>query len=577
MLVSPSDMSASSSSKPEPRAIQPPREPTSAFPTFFGWWFLALAGAVALAYFPAARGGLLWDDDAHVTAPALRSLHGLWRIWFELGATQQYYPLLHSAFWLEHRLWGDATLGYHLTNVALHLLNAGLVALLLRRLKVPGATLAACVFALHPVQVESVAWISEQKNTLSTAFYLAAAIAYWDFDQAIGAKRRWLTYAIATLLFVAALATKSVTATLPAALLVVVWWQRGRISWRRDVAPLAPWLVLGIGAGLFTAWVEHAIVGAHGATFQLDAGQRLLLAGRTLWFYFGKLLWPAGLVFIYPHWTLDPTQLAQWCPLAGTLVVGIGLWRFRRRSRAPLAVALIYAGTLFPVLGFISIYPFQYSYVADHFQYLASIAVIAAVAAACCRGHRPRLQRSVTSGWRAAVAVAMLAVLALLSWRQAHAYADAETLYRTTLRGNPECLMADNNLGKLLMTQPGRLPEAIMHFEHALAVHPEYAEAENNFGLALTQSGRPREAIGHLQHAVTLKPSSYEVRNNLAIALAKTGQFDAAIAEFAKAAALNPRLSNLEENWGKALLLAGRPAEAQAHFERAKQLRAGAP
>ena len=138
--------------------------------------------AVLAAYIPALNGGLLWDDDRHLTSPGLQSLHGLWRIWFETGATQQYYPLLHSAFWVEHRLWGDAMPGYHLTNVVLHALSACLLVAIVKYLRLPGAWLAGFLFALHPVCVEAVAWISEQKSTLSAVFYLASALCYLHFD-----------------------------------------------------------------------------------------------------------------------------------------------------------------------------------------------------------------------------------------------------------------------------------------------------------------------------------------------------------------------------------------------------------
>ena len=210
---------------------------------------------------------LLWDDNMHVTRADLRSLHGLWRIWFDLGATQQYYPLLHSAFWLEHRIWGDAVLGYHLTNVVLHAASACLVVLIVRRLALPGAWLAGFLFALHPVCVEAVAWISEQKSTLSGVFYLAAALTYLHFDRT----RRKSQYFLALALFVLALMSKSVTATLPAVLLVVFWWQRGRLEWRRDVLPLAAMAGRGRPAGLFTAWVESTprLIGAQGAQYAL--------------------------------------------------------------------------------------------------------------------------------------------------------------------------------------------------------------------------------------------------------------------------------------------------------------------
>lgn len=224
------------------------------------WAWLGVCAAVAWVYAPVWRAGFIWNDSDYVTSPALRSLGGLWRIWTELGATEQYYPVLHSWFWVQQWIFGDAPAGYHVVNVALHALAAGLFALVLRRLAVPGAWFAAAVFALHPVAVESVAWISEQKNTLSLAFYLAAALAWLRFEE----RRAPRDYAVASALFALALLSKSVTATLPAALLVVAWWRRGRIEWTRDVRPLVPWLAAGAVFGLFTAWVEHRVVGARG-------------------------------------------------------------------------------------------------------------------------------------------------------------------------------------------------------------------------------------------------------------------------------------------------------------------------
>ena len=342
-----------------------------------GWTWAALAAAVLIAYWPALAGGLLWDDQGHVTRPELQSLAGLGRIWGEFGATQQYYPVLHSAFWIEHRLWGDTTLGYHVLNVLLHATAACQFLVLLRRLAVPGAALAAVLFALHPVCVESVAWISEQKNTLSLVFYLAAALVYLRFDT----DRRPRDYLLAGGLFVLGLLTKTVTATLPAALLVVFWWRRGRLEWQRDVLPLLPWFALGAGSGLVTAYFERVLIGAQGANFNLSLVQRGLLAGRVFWFYLGKLAWPAELIFIYPRWTVDATAPGQWLGLIAALGLLGGLAWWSRRSRGPLAAAFLFAGALFPVLGFFNVYPFVFSYVADHFQYLASLPVFALIAA----------------------------------------------------------------------------------------------------------------------------------------------------------------------------------------------------
>src|SRR5579871_3124511 len=238
---------------------------------------LILIGAMA-TYSPALRGSLLWDDDAHLTKPVLRSVGGLRHIWFDLGATQQYYPLLHSAFWLEHRLWANHVLAYHLVNVTLHAACACLLVLIVQQLRLPGAWLAGFIFALHPVCVEAVAWISEQKSTLSGLFYLGAALLYLQFDEVETDGRRPLSrYLAASGLFLLALLSKTVTAMLPAGLLIVIWWRRGRIGWRRDALPLVPWLVVGAGAGLFTAWVEKTQILAQGADFALNGLQRVLL------------------------------------------------------------------------------------------------------------------------------------------------------------------------------------------------------------------------------------------------------------------------------------------------------------
>jgi protein O-mannosyl-transferase len=536
---------------------------------------------VVAAYQPVFRAGFIWDDDAHVTAPALRSGHGLARIWSEPGATQQYYPLLHSVFWLEHRLiatgifkWfehrvgGTSAFPYHLFNLLWHVGAAWLVGRVLRQLAVPGAWLAAALFALHPVHVESVAWISEQKNTLSTIFYLAALSVYLRFD----VDRRRTAYISATVLFVCALLTKSVTATLPAAILVLIWWRRGSISWRRDVRPLLPWFITGILSGLFTAWMERNFIGAEGVAFDFTVLQRTALAGRVWWFYLDKLLWPVPLIFIYPRWTINASTLVTWLPLVGALLLLGALWIRRRRSRASLAATLIFTGTLFPVLGFFNVFPFIYSFVADHFQYLASIAVLALAATALARG-RERAS-GVIRPLLAGVALAWLAVLSAITWRQAQNYQNAETLYRATIDQNPSCWMAFNNLGKELMGDRRRLAEAVEYFQRALQLRPDYFEAETNLGLVLVQLGHPREAVPHLQAAVHLRPGAYVTHNNLGIALASTGNHWAAVQAFAAAARLNPAMPNLQENWAKALLLVGRKEESAAHFALAAKLRA---
>jgi len=320
------------------------------------WLFaLILIAVTAIAYSPAWSGKYLWDDHDHITEPRLRSLDGLVQIWTKPGATQQYYPLLHSAFWLEHKLWGDAVLPYHLVSIFLHGISGLLVWRILLKLEVPGAWLAAAVFALHPVQVESVAWITELKNTLSGVLFFGAALLYLKFDQS----RAWKTYALSLGLFFLALLCKTVVAVLPAVLLVVFWWKRGRLSWKRDAGPLIPFFILGVGAGLVSAWLERNMVGAHGEAFSFSLIERCLIAGRAFWFYLFKLFWPANLSFIYPQWKIEPGTWWQYLFPLAALVTLAALWKLRHKFRAPLATMLLFVGILFPILGFLNIYYFQ--------------------------------------------------------------------------------------------------------------------------------------------------------------------------------------------------------------------------
>lgn len=518
-----------------------------------GTWAL-LAATTLLAYAPALHGGLLWDDDQHVTGPAFQSLHGLARIWFDPGATQQYYPLVHTAFWIEHRLWGDAVLGYHLLNVLLHATAAFLAIVILRRLALPGAYLAGFLFALHPVAVEAVAWISEQKSTLSAVLYLGAALAYLHFDRT----RRRAPYLLAAALFVLALLAKTVTATLPAALLVVIWWQRGRLDWRRDVLPPLPWLALGGIAGAVTASLERTSIGAQGADFALTMPQRFVLAGRALWFYAEKVVWPANLTFSYSRWTLDGRYLYP----AAAMAVAAALALLARRRRGPLAAFLYFTGTLFPALGFLNVYPFLFSFVADHFQYLAMLGILAPLACGLTLiAHRLAVPL------RICAAAALLAVPGMLTWRQCGMYRDSETLYRATLARNPASWLAHTNLCAILQSQPAGLAEAIAECQAALRLRPRYAEAHNDLGTALAQMpDRLPEAMDEFRAAIDGKPQFPEAHFNLANALARVPDRQPdAIAEYRAALRIRPDYREAHLNLGAVLLRTpGRVEEAIA-------------
>ena len=563
---------------------------------------LGIALLVLWAYWPALHGGFVWDDDAHVTRPELRSVAGLVRIWSEPGATQQYYPVLHSAFWVEHRLWGDAALGYHLVNVALHLLACALLYRLLRRLSVPGAAFAAALFALHPVCVETVAWVSEQKNTLSTVFYLLAALAYLRFD----AGRRVGWYLAGFALFALALLSKSVTATLPAAILVALWWRRGRLTLRSDVLPLVPWFALGAGVGLVTAWVERTYVGARGEAFAMGALERLLVAGRATWFYVGKLAWPSDLVFLYPRWSLDTGSVWQYLFPLTLCAALLALFLLRGQSRGALAAALLYVGTLFPALGFVDVYPFVFSFVADHFQYLAAALGVAAAAA----GASLLVAKLPSRAARLAPVAALLlvALLAFLSRRQCANYADVEVLYRSVLERNPASWLAHDNLG-VVLAQRGRPDEALVHYREAIRLNPAYPEAYNNlgnvlakarrfgeaeeayagalrarasfaaaeynWGYALNQEGRYAQAEQHFLNALRLKADLAEVHFGLANARANLGRVPEAVPEYRQAIAMKPEFADAHANLGLALAESGSLQEGLAELEEALRLQPG--
>ena len=534
---------------------------------------LALMAFTFAAYWPAMFGQYLWDDDAHVTKTALRTLDGLRDIWFKLGATQQYYPLLHSAFWVEAQLWGDYTVGYHATNVVLHVIAACLVVTLCQRLEIRGAWLAGGIFALHPLNVESVAWISEQKNTLSLVFYLLAALAYLRFDGA----RKPRDYAIASALFACALLTKTVTASLPAALLVVFWWKRGRLQWTRDVLPLVPWFLVAAASGLFTAWVERHIIGAAGSEYNLDLLQRLLLAGRVIWFYFGKLLWPTDLIFTYPHWAVDAKVAWQYAFDASLIALAAWFWSVRSRTRAPLAATLFYCGSLFPVLGFLDIYPFRYSYVADHFAYLAALGVIVPAAAALDTLREWLAEEAEPFVADAALGVITAALIGL-THAQSAMYSDPKTLYTMTIERNPDDWMAHQNLGIIYSRGDLHRADAITQFEDVIRLKPEHNRAHYNLGLQLFISGRGPEAIEHFRKAIQYAPTNklivgYSLEFIGMIYTAMPGRLPDAIAILDSAVALRPNDAESRHALGLALQKAGRTAEAKVQLDSAAVLR----
>jgi len=542
---------------------------------------------VFLAYLPALGGGFVWDDDWWTTklVALFQDPSGLRSIWFQPTVLQQYYPLSGTTFWLDYQLWNFWSPPYHVENVLLHALAALLFWRLLLQLNLPGAWLASALFALHPVMVESAAWITERKNVLSLVFYLGAFLAYLRYAQGVAGDGCRVTsgkcpmsrvtgygsryYGLVFVLFLGALLAKTTTFSLPAAVLLIGWWQRGRIRWRADVLPTLPFFALSLGLCAVTAWLEKYHVGAQGPDFALTFPQRCLVAGHAFWFYLSKLFWPANLCFVYPRWQPDPGSVWQWLYPVTALGILFTLWLARKRlGRGPVTALLFFVGTLFPVLGFLNAYGMHYSFVWDHWVYLPSLGIIALVAALVARATEVLRKPAVAYGFAAIV----LPVFAVLTWRQAGTFTDMETLWRKTLARNPDCWMAHSSLGVLLYNQ-GRIEEAMVQFRKAVQLVPNNCEELNNLGLALAAQGRFDEAIENYRKALQNNPNYYEAANDLGNALAAKGRFDEAIENYRKALQINPNYYKAANDLGNALAAQGRLDEAIENFHKALQIK----
>ena len=497
---------------------------------------LSLAAATIMAYRPAWNGGFLWDDDAYITNNELLTApNGLRRIWLSFDSPSQYFPLTYTSFRIERALWGLNPSGYHWTNIFLHVANALLVWRLLARLKLPGAWLAAAIFALHPVQVESVAWITERKNVLMGFFFLLTLFAWIAFTDE-STRRPWRFYVLAMILYALALSAKTTACTLPAALLLILWLQKKPIGKRRLIQIL-PFLILGFSMGLVAVWWERYHQGTHGPLFALSSLERTLVASHAVWFYLGKLLCPSNLIFIYPKWTIAATRALDYTWLLAGVALCFVIYLARRYlGRGVEVAAVFFVATLSPVLGFIMLYTFRYTFVADHYQYLACIAPIALFSAGTANlaGVFTRARPFILSA-----AACAAAVLWALTWRQSAMYGDIEALWRTTLAKNPNCWMAHNNLG-IVLFQKGEIDEAVSHYRTTLNLQPDFWDADYNLGTALLKKGEIDEAIAYCTRAVTIAPNDPDAQVALGNSLAQKERVDDAIAHYKKALAIRP-------------------------------------
>jgi tetratricopeptide (TPR) repeat protein len=539
-----------------------PRQPAARIPT----WLLGflLFAAVFLAYQPVWHAGFIWDDDVYVTDNELLvAPDGLRRIWFSLDSPSQYFPLTYTTFRIERAFWGLNPAGYHGINLFLHVLNALLLWRLLKRLNTPGAWLAAAIFALHPVHVESVAWITERKNVLSLFFSLLSLLAWLRFTEA-RRPRPWYFYAASIACYSLALSSKTTACTLPAALLLILWWKQERLGWPR-LAQIIPFLVLGAGMGLLTVWWERYHQQTQGELFAFGFRDRLLIASRALWFYGGKLFWPTHLAFSYPRWKIDGANPLAYGWLAACAISVPTVLQARRFLGRGLEVAvLFFAATLAPVLGFIMLYTFAYTFVADHYQYVASIGPIALAAGGLALVFKKPICSRIAF-LRIPLCAALLLMLGALTWRRSSLYADSDTLWRATLTENPDSVLALVNLGSELMRRD--VDEATALFKRALQVQPDDAVACYNLGNALLQKGQADEALVFFKRAVKSAPSDPVAQYNLGVALFQQGRTDEAIEYFQKAVFIRPKYVAAHFNLGIALFQTGRGTEAVLHFQ----------
>jgi tetratricopeptide (TPR) repeat protein len=400
---------------------------------------------------------------------------------------------------------------------------------------------------------------------LSGFFYLAALLAYLRFV-GIGAApasaprivpdRR---YAVSLALFVCALLAKTVACTLPAALLLILWWKRGRLE-ARDGLPLVPFFALGAALAAVTVWVERTHVGAIGGDWDLSFVDRCLIAGRAIWFYLAKLVWPASLSFIYPRWTIDSGAAAAYVFPIAAVALAIALFASRARlGLGPFVAFGFFVATVGPALGFFDTFPMRYSFVADHFQYLASLGPIAVAAAAATIAAAAKGGRMRRAG--AALAAAVLVVLAARTAAQSRTYRDLETLWTSTLAVNPQAWMAHNNLGLLLLDR-GRTDEAAERFRAAIAIKPDDAFARNNLGRTLASTGRFEDAIALFRESLEIEPHRAETWSNLGNASAALGRYEEAAASYRQAIESDPGFADARSNLGNVLFLTGHVEEA---------------
>ncbi|MGD0383572.1 MAG: tetratricopeptide repeat protein [Thermoguttaceae bacterium] len=531
-----------------------------------------IVGAVLIVYLPSISGGFILDDDNLLTnSPIVKTSDGLYRFWCTSEAPD-YWPVTNTTFWIEWRIWGMHPTGYHITNLILHIVASLLIWLILRKLSIPGAFWAAMIFAVHPVNVESVAWIAQRKNLMAMFFFLLSILCYLKAEMHSPPQNRlyrpqvsrWYWFSLTA--FVLAMLSKGSVAILPVLLVEIVWWLRHITRW--DLLRTAPFFLAAVTLTGVNVWFR-----THGLEVAFrNAGfiERMLGAGGAVWFYLDKALFPVDLTFVYAQWHIKVDNPLWWLPLLAVLIVTSVLWRYQKGWSRPFLFAWgFFCIALIPVMGFVNVGFMKHSLVADHYQHIALIAVIALAAALWSTWYR-KAQGAVH--WSVMILPIVAAgALAFQTWAQSGLYYDKITLYQVTLEKNPEFWMGQYNLGNAL-ADVNRLSEAIEHYKQALQLNPDYFKAHNNLGVALVQAGQYQEAIEHYRQSLKLNPDYPDAYYNLGIILDKTGHTQEAMKNYEQALRLKPNDPEVHNNLGKIFLDIGRLPEAIEHFEQALRL-----
>jgi len=509
----------------------------------FGIFFIVIV--TLLAYSSIFSADFIWDDDAYVTENVhLLTANGLNKIWFSPGSTPQYYPLVFTIFWIQYHLYGFEPFGYHLVNILLHTANALLLWRCASRINIPGAFWAAAIFAVHPVHLESVAWITELKNVLSTFFYFLSFLAFYRFnelsneEQLVSFGGAKLYYSLALLAFIAALFSKTVSGSLPAAIILIFWWKQGRFP-GKQLINLTPFFILAVIAGKITTYLEINHVGAKGIAWDFSFIERVLIAGRAVWFYAAKIFWPYPLMFNYPRWQIDTGQLWQYFFPLSLVLLFLFMWCARNRiGTGPLVAFLFFVGSLFPALSFFNVFPMLYSFVADHFQYLASIGLILLFCAGCTRlfkdGKRGRHHRLELLFFGV-----VLAVLSALTWQHSKTFENRLILFSDVIAKNPDSWMSYVNRGFDYFLHD-KYDLALADYQKALELNPLEAGILVNRSELFAKLKNYDQAFLDVNRAIAMDPSRYEYYLARATYYCMTERFDLAINDYNKLVQINP-------------------------------------